>query len=172
MRSLFSSPGYLATESGRLLDVGCGSGVFLYGFRQRFPAWHVVGIEPTKDFADVARKQGIEIVPCYLQADAFSVVFDLITLIHVVEHLDRASDLLRIVKGYLKPGGLIYIECPSDQDIGRLPLSHARFMCQHDVIHSEDSLQRLILKAEFRPIWRGTFISRRGRQNVRIIGTT
>ena len=160
---------YITSATGRLLDVGCGAGVFLYSFKQHFPGWQVSGVEPTNDFPDVARAHGIEIASSYLQQDTFSPGFDLVSLIHVVEHLDRPLDLLGLVKTYLRPGGLLYVECPSERDLQSLAPSHDRFMCQHDVIHSEQTLRRLIVSAGFRPTFTDTFVTRRRRNNTRIL---
>jgi SAM-dependent methyltransferase len=159
---------YLA-EKGRVLDVGCGAGVFLYAFKQRNPGWEPFGCEPTADFSAVARQHGIRIVSEYLTPKTFDVRFDLITMIHVVEHLDRPLELLGVVRDYLKPGGLLYVECPSDQDIGFLAAGHDRFMCQHEVIYSERTLDRTVRQAQLSPVFTGTFVSKRKRNNVRVL---
>ena len=159
---------YLPKE-GIILDVGCGGGVFLYSFKKYFPNWETLGIEPTKDFADVAKEKGINIIYGYLKEDTLDKKFDLITLILVLEHLDNFKEMLSMLKHYLKEQGLLYIEVPSDKDIGYLPSSHDRFMCEHNVIFSKEVLENILTKLGYSVVTSEDSISIRGRNNIRIV---
>lgn len=48
--------------------------------------------------------------------DDFDIKFDVITLFHVLEHIEKPIELLKKIKQYLKPGGKIIIEVPNDDD--------------------------------------------------------
>lgn len=156
-------------QQGNILDVGCGAGVFLWTFKNYFPDWRVLGIEPTKGFADFANSKGIRVVYGYLKEDTLEETFDLITLIHVLEHVVDFKGMLVILRKYLRPGGLLYIESPSTKDIGYLPPSHDRFMCQHEVIFSKELLEQIFIDLGYELIVSEDFISKRGRNNVRIL---
>lgn len=154
---------------GDILDVGCGAGVFLYTFKNYFPNWNVFGIEPTKGFADFANSKGIRVTYGYLKEDTLEDTFDLITLIHVLEHVVDFREMLVMLKKYLRPGGFLYIESPSTKDIGYLPSSHDRFMCQHEVIFSKETLERIFGDLRYSLVSSENFLSRRNRNNVRIL---
>lgn len=162
---------HLAT-SGRLLDVGAGFGVFIYGFARHFPEWQVKGIEPTAEVASVAEAAGVEVVETYLSdetRDLIGTQFDLITSIHVLEHVDQPLEFLQLLSNYLRVGGLLYVEVPSIRDVGYLPPAHDRFMCQHEVIFDDGVLRRLVQSAELAVVDIQHFISRRQRNNLRVL---
>ncbi len=102
---------------GRLLDVGCATGVFL---RQASAAgWCVAGIEIDPEAAARARSVTPDIF-CGDMAEApFSPgSFDVITSFHVVEHLvDPVGALTRMI-GWLAPGGLLIVEVPNVAGVG------------------------------------------------------
>lgn len=60
----------LGPASGRLLDVGCGTGVHSAAFRDH--GWTVTGVDVSEDMLRLARGRGLDVV----QADARSLPFD------------------------------------------------------------------------------------------------
>ena len=101
-------------NGGRLLDVGSGTGIFLEELL-RSGRWQVVGIEPTERAAEYARTAlHVEILE-----GRFSEVtlpdnsFDVITMWHVLEHLDHPIADLRHAHKLLKENGLLTIEIPN-----------------------------------------------------------
>ena len=101
-------------RGGRLLDVGCGTGIFLEELL-RSGRWQVVGIEPTEKIADYA-SQALRVE---IHQGRFSDVtlpdnsFDAITMWHVLEHLDHPIADLRHAHQLLKENGLLTIEIPN-----------------------------------------------------------
>jgi SAM-dependent methyltransferase len=96
-----------------LLDVGCGTGVFL-DLAQR-AGWRVAGIEPGAAACAYARARfGLEVY-CGTLDDAPlpQEEFDVITLWHVLEHLPRPVESLRRLRAALAPGGLLLIAVPN-----------------------------------------------------------
>lgn len=162
---------YIANDNvhQKVLDVGCGAGVFLYSFQKVFNNWDTLGVEPTKDFSDVAKSKGINIVNEYLDENTFNETFDLITLNHVLEHLDNYFDMLKMLKKYMSKTSLLYIEVPSSKDIGYLDNSHDRFMCHHEVIFSELVLNNMAKGAGYEVVVNEVFFSKRKRNNVRLL---
>ncbi|TSC75465.1 MAG: methyltransferase family protein [Parcubacteria group bacterium Gr01-1014_30] len=156
-------------ETGTLLDVGCGAGVFIYAFKNYFQKWEVLGIEPTEGFAEFAEKEGIKVDYGYLTENTYDKTFNLISLIHVLEHVDSPKPMLSLLKKYLGSKSLLYIESPSVKDIDYLPSSHDRFMSQHDVIFSESFLQNCLRESGYEIAASEDFISARKRNNVRIL---
>ena len=102
----------------RLLDVGSGDG---YTIRLVKQSGEVVGIDTDPDMAAPARERGVD----FREGSAYSVpfadgAFDLVTLIEVVEHLDRPADALAEVHRVLRDGGSVVITTPVPKASWRL----------------------------------------------------
>ena len=96
----------------RLLDLGCGSGLFL--LRARSAGWDVIGADFDSKAVDVARGKGLDVRLGGLEKfDPFSEQFDVITLSHVIEHVPQPIEVLRDCYALLKPGGYVWIATPN-----------------------------------------------------------
>lgn len=100
-------------DVGRLLDIGCASGHFLA--RARESSYVVQGLETSEWAVQEGRKRlGLDIEQGTVETAEFEEAsFDVITLWHVVEHLDDPIRSLSTVLGWLKPGGALVLECPN-----------------------------------------------------------
>jgi ubiquinone/menaquinone biosynthesis C-methylase UbiE len=98
------------------LDIGCGQGAMLAEFRKRYPTASFVGVEPSPHAAEFCRRRhGINIEVVHwntLNAAELPGPFDLITLIHVLEHVLDPVDVLSRAVNRLSKTGLIYVEVP------------------------------------------------------------
>lgn len=105
-------------RGGRLLDVGCGNGIFL-AEAQRTGRWDVTGIEPTESAAANARRAvQAPILSCrFSEAELPAASFDVITMWNVLEHLpDPVADLRR-AHTLLKPGGWLILAIPNMESL-------------------------------------------------------
>lgn len=107
-----------ASESGRMLDVGCGGGTFLR--RMRKAGWDVVGTEPdAKAAARLAAQEGF---PVYGSLEHLiqerEQLFDVIVLSHVIEHLPDPIHALTMLRGMLAPGGRLLLTTPNALSLG------------------------------------------------------
>jgi SAM-dependent methyltransferase len=103
---------------GRLLDVGCGDGLFLV--RMRELGWEVQGIEPDRAAASVAQSvHGLPVLTSAIEeASLAESSFDVITLGHVIEHVYDPVAVLRRCGRLLKPGGTLVVVTPNARSLG------------------------------------------------------
>ena len=113
-------------ETGRVLDVGSGPGLFLERAQGR--GFSVLGIEPSSQAAADSRARGIPIVEDFLDertAPGLG-VFDCVHSAAVFEHLPDPGGMLDILHGLLRPGGALIIVVPNDEN----PIQHAAIATQ------------------------------------------
>ena len=103
---------HLPAGPSEVLDYGCGNGEFLV--RAASLGHRTVGVDFDPAAVATARKRGLTVFePSAEQAAEFSARFDLITAVHVVEHLPDPVGLLRDLRRWLKPGGRLFLEMPN-----------------------------------------------------------
>lgn len=97
---------------GKFLDVGCGSGSYLYRLRQW--GWKVYGVEPSPAGAAQARSLGLAVHLGELTDANFpSGFFDIVRLHHVLEHLSNPRETLVEIRRIMKPEGIVQITVPN-----------------------------------------------------------
>lgn len=106
--------GFFPTKRhGRLLDVGCGSGLYLHAFQKL--GWNAHGVEISARVAEATRRAlGLNVITGALEEAKFpDAYFDVVTLIHVLEHLSDPVGTLREVCRILKKDGLVVMAVPN-----------------------------------------------------------
>src|SRR5471030_1081557 len=114
----FLAPFVSGIERGRVLDIGCGKGSFLTGFSQARPGWAYVGVEPSREEAGIARRNPMFEIHegMFGGADTGAQPFDLVAIMHVLEHVSDPPAVIARMHDTLKPGGLAFIEVPHTLD--------------------------------------------------------
>lgn len=104
-------------KSGKLLDIGCYSGLFLWLCELR--GFETFGVEPTRAGAEFARDIFKQNVTRGILTDAKYPpnYFDVITLMHTIEHLPNPRETINQAVKLLKPGGMLFIETPNASSI-------------------------------------------------------
>jgi SAM-dependent methyltransferase len=102
---------------GRLLDVGCGTGLFLAVARRR--GWCVTGVDGSVEATRHARERfGLEV-----ETGDFETLtdrgerFDAVTMWDIVEHARDPVRLLASAAGALAPGGVVGLSTPNQRSI-------------------------------------------------------
>lgn len=108
----FERVNQLVPDNATTLDAGSSSGEFVYLLQKR--GYKAKGIEANKPYAEYSRSElevDISIQPFsqYLSDEEF----DLITMFHVLEHLEHPARDLRKLAERLKPDGHFVIEVPN-----------------------------------------------------------
>ncbi len=103
---------------GRVLDIGCGAGDFLYRMHQM--GWSVTGVDfDGNAIANAKAQYGFDLLHSDLAGARFpDNFFDAVTMNHVIEHVFEPVSLLSEVKRVLKPGGRLVAITPNIQSLG------------------------------------------------------
>jgi SAM-dependent methyltransferase len=98
-----------ASQDSWLLDVGCGSGRFLRSLRFAGFRGYCVGVDPFLR-GDRVLPGGIRLI----QGEIGDVHgrFDIITIVHVLEHSNDPVNMLRLARERLRDGGTIVVTIP------------------------------------------------------------
>jgi 2-polyprenyl-3-methyl-5-hydroxy-6-metoxy-1,4-benzoquinol methylase len=97
-------------RSGALLDVGAGSGAMLAAFSGASDEWKLYGLD-----LDARKEQALKAIPRFEQLytvppEQLSRQFDLVTLIHSLEHFADPVSMLRKLRGKVATGGRLFVE--------------------------------------------------------------
>lgn len=101
--------------AGRVLDVGCSTGAFLFQLRSRYPeSYAVTGTDVANTALDYCESRGLEIIrEPFLDFDFGSRRFEAVTFWAVMEHLVFPRLFLKKAAKLLEPGGLCFILVPN-----------------------------------------------------------
>jgi SAM-dependent methyltransferase len=111
----------LAAESvgPKALEIGCGDGGLLAALRA--DGWVVAGVEPDPAARAAAVGRGLEVYPGVAEELPIEVRgrrYDLVVLMHVLEHCLDPIRALRAAGALLKPGGAVVVEVPNNAAVG------------------------------------------------------
>ena len=137
----------LLSPGMRLLDVGAGGGFFPYTVKQR--GYTIEGIEPNLGFAAYASEVlQLDIQAGFLQDFDFAEgSFDIITLNHVLEHLEDPGAALCRLWRWIRPGAYLNLEVPNIEATYHAP-GH-RYHLAHLYNFNPVNLERLARKAGY-----------------------
>ena len=97
-----------ADDGRRLLDVGCGDGLFAAMAAER--GWEPHGVELNPPAARAARQRGIAVLEGRLEEVHLSAAsFDLVTSWDVIEHVPEPAAFVDGLVGALAPGGTLVV---------------------------------------------------------------
>lgn len=94
------------------LDVGCGDGRFMAALQKR--GWQVTGTETDPTAAELAHKRTqATVYETPLPPEEVGAKYDLVALLHVLEHVSDPRETLTGVRERLKPGGKLLLVLPN-----------------------------------------------------------
>lgn len=142
-----------ARPPGRLLDVGCSTGIFLAAARDR--GWDVEGIEASAWAVRRARERfGLTAVQqtALENATLTPASCDAVTMWDVLEHLPSPTLACERIRGWMKPGGCMFMNVPNvDSRMARaLRRRWPLLLREHLWYFSPATLEQLLAKCGFR----------------------
>ena len=133
-------------NGGKLLDVGCGTGHFTRHVREKYPQAEIWGSDFSISAIDYCRQQNKTIYYTnhpLLNSEYEKKYFDTITMLHLVEHLDKPKELISRAKDLLSDVGTLVLVIPYADDDWREHLKIWRtkdveellsdFECEYDI---------------------------------------
>lgn len=101
-------------EMKSYLDVGCGPATGFKAFEELGIA--STGVEPDTSRAVIAKQNGHDVREVQFQDFESSVSYDLISMVHSLEHFQQPLDFLKRAKNFAHANTLLYIEVPEVLD--------------------------------------------------------
>jgi len=140
----------LTGGTGKLLDIGCGTGAFLEVSQQA--GWAIKGVEPDPDARAIAsQKTKISIQPDLKAIDQEQV--DMVTMWHVLEHVPTLNETIEQIHSRLAPNGTLLIAVPNSDSYDAS--YYKRYWAAYDVPRhlyhfTPDTIEKLFDKHGFK----------------------
>ena len=102
----------IEVKAGKVLDVGCGDGLFLHYLMEL--GYETYGVEISKKASIQARKQGLNVFNGNLTEAKFpNNYFDIVRLSHVLEHMPHPSEIFQEGHRILHSQGVLVVSIPN-----------------------------------------------------------
>lgn len=99
-------------KAGAVLDIGCGVADFIRQMEKM--GWQACGAEPSEDAKNIARKRvKAQIIAPDELPTLDDLSFDLVTMWHVLEHVDNLKWELKQLERLVKSGGRLVLALPN-----------------------------------------------------------
>jgi SAM-dependent methyltransferase len=126
------------TTPGAALDFGCGNGVMLRAIEHHEPGWVLDGLDLDDRYrSQLSNIEGFRQLVIAGRNDDATETYDLVTMIHALEHLTDPLHSLQEIARRLKPAGLLFIESPNlaDNPFDLLIADHATHFTPKSIGH-------------------------------------
>lgn len=102
-------------SGGRLLDIGAASGI-LVGEAQQM-GYRAEGVEPSRWLHQKAAERGLPVHQGTFPNSSCEGLFDVVTLIDVIEHVTQPLPLLRALRDAMAPQGVLAVVTPDVRSV-------------------------------------------------------
>jgi len=97
--------------TGRVLDIGCGIGSFMYAAKKN--GWQAFGVDIGPAIS-IAKEHNLSVVKGRLQEASFPEnYFDVVSMFDVIEHICDLNQLMATIRKNLRKDGLLLIKTPN-----------------------------------------------------------
>ncbi|MDA9450442.1 MULTISPECIES: class I SAM-dependent methyltransferase [unclassified Bradyrhizobium] len=140
------------------LDVGCGDGRYLYQFAERgMSRDRIYGMDLPSPALPKLQSDGFRVWAGRVE-DCTEIepgTIDLITMFHVIEHVEDPIAVMRKLTEWLSPGGVLALETPNTDSIDRRLFSNGWWgglhIPRHWTLFNSKSIGRAVEKAGLEP---------------------
>ena len=137
-------------RGGAVLDVGCGTGGWLFGLERRYPgAYRRLGTDASAPALDYAASRGVPVARGDFPKQSFpEASFDALTFWAVLEHVRDPGAFLKRAAALLQPEGRCFVLVPNMRSLAaRLLGARYRYVYpQHLNYFTRATLSRLVAK--------------------------
>jgi SAM-dependent methyltransferase len=137
----------------RICDIGCGTGRLLADLKAL--GHHVVGVESDDDARRRTAAKGIDVLPGFAEAlpeEVRGQAFDVVCLMHVLEHCLDPLQALRNARALLRSGGYLVLEVPNNDAISAARSGPCWYHCdagRHLNFYTGKSLAKVVTSLGF-----------------------
>lgn len=144
---------------GKLLDVGCGYGFFVYAAKKS--GYEAIGIDIDREAIQFAKDYlGIEVKETSIESlNTTFMKYDVISAWNVVEHVINLTSFMKQINELLNKGGIFTGTLPNIDGIGSKLFGkkwHLMVPPEHINYFNKRSLENLFIKNGFEPVFIGT----------------
>ncbi|NIQ13747.1 MAG: methyltransferase domain-containing protein [Candidatus Dadabacteria bacterium] len=135
----------------RLLDIGCSTG-WITSIARNI-GFNVKGLESNSKSANIAReKYGLEIIEGFIEDLDLDEKFDVIVMMHVLEHFTDPIDTLTKVNDLLSENGKLLIVVPNGESLGtEIFMENYNWnVPRHLSFFTKNSMNLILAKSQFR----------------------
>ena len=142
-------------QSVRVFEVGCGEGRLLEAIRENCSngTWDLGGCELQPDVVERCRARGFNVsLGMFEDLDLPADHFDVVLMIHVIEHLAEPLEAVQKAFQIIKPGGYLVVETPNTNSLDARMFRRCWFDYQfprHWYVFSAETLARAIEREGF-----------------------
>jgi 2-polyprenyl-3-methyl-5-hydroxy-6-metoxy-1,4-benzoquinol methylase len=141
-------------KNNRLLDIGCGIGLFLDVAKER--GWEVYGIEFSENLVSICESKNIKMEKGSITESTFSnEYFDIITSFEVLEHTNNPNEQINSIYKLLRKGGATYVTTPNFNSLLRFWLKSSYINInypEHITYFTKKTLNRLLIGSGLKKI--------------------
>lgn len=136
---IYERLGLLKSKERKILDVGCGFGIFLHKFLDYEKTWKGIGLDLDVKLKKFLKSLGIQMIVSQ-NLSQMKERFDLISFNRVLEHVENPTLLLKKASSILKDDGIIYLEVPDTLSYSLKGEKSESFVDDHYFIFSPKSI--------------------------------
>jgi SAM-dependent methyltransferase len=145
-------------QSGRLLDVGCGSGTTLSPYGRKYSlkwlstkGYQCEGVEISPNAVKIARSKGLQIHQGYFDRVDLPVnSYDVVRMNYSLEHVHSPKSYLRKAYQVLKPGGILIVSVPNFGGLNNSLFPDALEVPRHLYYFTQKTLQQYLEELNFK----------------------
>jgi len=110
--------GISAKEQMSVLEIGCGTGIFLRQMEQS-TVWKIDGADINIEALEnsVAERSRLFFYDVMEERAEFKQAYDIVILMDVLEHIEKPGEFLKACFSHLRPGGVFIINIPAVQSM-------------------------------------------------------